>query len=132
MDALKPGGVRIPRAFADHRTAAGYAYRVYITGLLARLGSLPPDASPTLREAGRLAVELEAMGRELDAARGRPTSARGDSKLDQRARRDVARLRRQMVSMRGQLLAMERRLEELATGNGHGDLALKFARRVSA
>jgi hypothetical protein len=66
-----------------------------------RLGPLPADASPSLREAGKLCVELEAMGRELEAARGR------------NRRRDVARLRRLMIPMRTQLLTLERRLEEL-------------------
>ncbi len=62
MRALKPGGVAIPRAFRSHRTPDGYRYRVYVTALLARLGSLDQTALATLREAGRLAVELEAMG----------------------------------------------------------------------
>lgn len=83
MRALRSAIGAIPRAFANHRTPAGYAYRVYLTALVARLGSLPKAAGPTLREVGRLVVELEAMGRELEAARGRSR------------RRDVGRLRRQ-------------------------------------
>jgi hypothetical protein len=100
--ALKPGGVRIPRAYKSHKSTDGYRYRVYVTALLARLGPLPAAATPTLREVGVLAVELEAMGRELEAARARSR------------RRDMSRLRRQMIPMRTQLMTLERRLEELA------------------
>lgn len=102
MRRLKSAVGAIPRAFANHRTPEGHAYRVYLTGILVRLGPLPKDAAPTLREVGRLTIELDAMGRELEAARGRSR------------RRDVARLRRQMVPMRTQLLTLERRLEERA------------------
>jgi hypothetical protein len=93
---------------------------VYVTALLGRLGSLPADAFPTLREAGRLAVELEAMGRELETARAR------------RRRRDVARLRRQMVPTRTQLITLERRLEELAKTNAHNDPLADVRRAVEA
>lgn len=103
MDALKRfRGVGVPRAFANHKTPEGAAYRTYVTAILARL-TLPADAMTTLREAGRLAVELQCAGAELEAER------RGH-----KARRVIARLRRQMVTMRTQLLTMERRLEELA------------------
>ena len=108
MHALRPGKSAIPRAFKDHRTVTAQAYRAYLVGIQARLGPLPPAALPTLREVGRLAVELEAIGLELEAARAR------------KQRRLVARLRRQMVPMRTQLITLERRLEELAGKNGHG------------
>ena len=91
-----------PRAFDDHRTAEGRHYGDYCRALLARLGPLPAAASATLREAGKLVVDLDAIGRELDRARKR------------RQRKDMARLRRQMTPMRTQLLTLERRLEELA------------------
>lgn len=108
MDALKRfRGVGVPRAFANHKTPEGAAYRRYVTAILARLGPLPADAATTLREAGRLAVELQCMGAELEAARGRVRRRAA-------ARRDASRLRRQMVPMRTQLLTLERRLEELA------------------
>ena len=93
----------IPRAFANHRTPEGYAYRTYLTGILERLGPLPAIAGPTLREVGRLAVELNATGRELEAARKR------------NRRKDIARLRRAMTPMRTQLVKLEQRLEELAS-----------------
>jgi len=105
---MRVGSAGIPRAFANHRSRVGHAYRTYLEGILARLGPLPADARPTLRECGRLSVELEAMGLELEAAR------------ELHRRRDVARLRRQMVPMRTQLLTLERRLEELAQ---HGSAA---------
>jgi hypothetical protein len=111
MRALKPGGVRIPRAYKSHKTPDGYRYRVYVTALLARLGPLPACANPTLREVGVLAVELEAMGRELQTARSRAR------------RRDMARLRRSMTSARSQLITLERRLEELAEPRGSDPLA---------
>lgn len=102
MRALSSRGVRIPRAYANHKTPEGAAYRAYVAGILERLGELPADALPTLREAGRLVVELAAMGRELEAAQQR------------RARREISRLRRQLTPARTQLLTLERRLEELA------------------
>lgn len=102
MRALRTAMGAIPRAFSNHRTPEGAAYRAYLSGLLGRLGPLPPSATPTLREVGRLAVELDAMGRELEEARGR------------KRRREMSRLRRQMVPMRSQLVALEQRLERLA------------------
>lgn len=98
---------QIPRAFKNHRNPKGYAYRTYLEGILTRLGPLPADARPTLREAGRLTVDLEAMGFELDTAR------------ELHRRRDVARLRRQMASARAQLMKLERRLEEFANHGSH-------------
>jgi hypothetical protein len=53
MDALRPSGIRIPRAFKNHKTPDGRIYRRYLVSLIARLGSLPPYAEPTLKEAGR-------------------------------------------------------------------------------
>ncbi len=96
----------IPRAFDDHRTPEGAGYRVYCGAILARLGKLHPSANPILREAGRLAIDLDAIGRELDAARRRN---------GEKARKEVARLRRRITPMRTQLLTLERRLEELAS-----------------
>ena len=100
MSRALSGG--IPRAFADGRSRDARAYRRYCVSVLRRLGTLTADGLVTLREAGRLTVELEAMGRELEGARRA------------RRRRDVARLRRLMVPARTQLMALERRLEEIA------------------
>lgn len=99
MRALRGG---IPRAFANHKTPDGAAYRAYVTAIVRQLGTLPDQAATTLREAGRLSVELNRTGQELEAATAR------------RRRRDASRLRRQMIPMRTQLLTLERRLEELA------------------
>ena len=107
MRALAGG---IPRAFKSHKSPEGHAYRLHVTAIVRRLGDLPADARPTLREVGRLSVELAALGFELEQARAR------------KRRREVSRLRRAMVPMRTQMLTLERRLEELASGrNGQGD-----------
>lgn len=104
MRALRGG---IPRAFRSHKSAEGAAYRAYVRSWLQQLGPLPAHLLPTLREAGRLTVELAAIGTELETARQR------------KRRRDIARLRRSMIPMRTQLLNLERRLEEVAGRNGH-------------
>lgn len=106
MRRLKGG---IPRAFASHKSPDGYAYRRYVTAMLERLGELPADAQVTLREAGRLVVELQAIGREIELVRAA------------RRRRDVNRLRRQMVPMRTQLVKLEERLELLAKAGRRGN-----------
>src|SRR5262245_54029548 len=103
MHALKPGGVRIPRAFESHKTPDGYTYRVYVTAILARLGPLPAHADPTLREAGLCVVELGHLARELETAKAR------------KRRRDIARARKAVFMLREQLQRLERRLEELGT-----------------
>lgn len=102
MHALKRAGVAIPRAFKNHRSPEGRAYREYVEGILARLAPLPAVALPTLREAGRTAVELERLSADLEQARGR------------NRRRDAARARREQFKLREQLVRLERRLEELA------------------
>lgn len=107
MRVLRPGGVAIPRAFRNHRSKDGHRYRAHVCAILARLGDLPADARPTLREAGRLAVELEHLAGELETARSR------------RRQGEMRRVRRQQFAMREQLTRLERRLEELAAGR-HG------------
>jgi hypothetical protein len=106
----------IPRAFTSHKTPDGHAYRRYVMAIMQQHGwtsreTCPPACLVTLREAGRLAVELQAVGRELELARAH------------KRRRDVARLRRQLTPMRSQLLMLERRLEELAKSTRRGGLA---------
>ena len=97
--ALRPGGVRIPRAFADHRTVAGHRYRAYTTAILARLGPLSADGMVTLREAGRVVVELELLSEDLEAVR--------------KDRRAAERIRRRQFALREQLGRLEGRLESL-------------------
>ena len=92
----------LPRAFRSHLGHDGHVYRRYLSALLERLGSLPDDAFPTLREAGRAVVELEHLGEDLERARAR------------RRVREARSARRQQFALREQLTRLERRLEELA------------------
>jgi hypothetical protein len=96
-----PIGV-IPRAFTDSRRPDAIRYRRYCLNVQAQWGPLPAVALPTLKEAGRAAVELDRLNQDLEAARGR------------NRRRDAARLRKQIFMLREQLARLERRLEELA------------------
>jgi hypothetical protein len=114
MRALKGG---IPRAFRSHKSPDGAAYGRYVRAILAQLGELPGSARPTLREAGRAAVELERLGFEQEQAR------------TQRRRRDERRIRRQQVILRTQLLTLEKRLEELAKARPRRSFA-ETARRA--
>lgn len=100
--ALRPGGVRIPRAFGNHKNQDGAVYRRYVLATLARLGPLPAHAEPTLKEAGRCVVELETMARELEVAKAR------------KRRRDISRLRKHTFMAREQLARLENRLAEMA------------------
>jgi hypothetical protein len=102
---------RIPRGLKDHRGTAGKAYTAYCRSMVERLGQLPPHAMPTLRECGRVVLELERVHGEIDTARAKSNR-----------RREERRLRRVAASLRGQLMALERRLEEIAhaRNNGHG------------
>ena len=104
-----PVGV-IPRGFPDHRTADAKHYRTYCLAMQAQWGPLPAVALPTLREAGRVAVELERLGLDLETARGR------------HRRQDAARIRRHQFMFREQLGRLERRIEALAvTRAGQSD-----------
>ncbi len=104
MLALRHKNGQLPRGYADHRTSEGRLYTSYLRAILDRLGPLPKSADPTLRDVGRLVVELEGMGLELAAAKSSP-----------KRRMDVNRLRRQMVAMQKNLLKLELRLEDLAS-----------------
>ena len=98
---------RIPRAIKNHRSPAGAAYRTYLQAKLSRLGPLPPDARPLLRQAGLLVLDLARLRVELEAAVAR------------KRRSDARRIDWRLVSMRTQLLTLKERLEELAK-NGRG------------
>ena len=111
MHALKPGGVRIPRAFANHRTRDGHLFRVYVLAKQAAIGPLPPHAEPTLKEAGRCVVELEHVARELEEAKAR------------KRRRDIARLRKHSFMLREQLGRLEARLDSFGTHRRANPLA---------
>jgi hypothetical protein len=104
-----PVGV-IPRGFPDHRTMDAKRYRTYCLAQQAAWGPFPAIALPTLREAGRAAVELERLGHDLEAFRLR------------NRRREAARTRKQQFMLREQLARLERRLEELSTKDAHDPL----------
>jgi hypothetical protein len=115
-----PIGV-IPRGFADHRRVDAKHYRAYCLAIQAAWGPLPEIALPALREAGRVAVELERLSHDLEAARARTR------------RRDASRVRRQQFALREQLGRLERRIEELAMRqNGHRDPLADVKRAVQA
>lgn len=99
----------VPRAYPDHRRRVARSYREAITEIRQRLG-LNGSGAVLLREYGLVAVELERLHAEVEALQGKP-----------RRRRELARLARRRVILRSQLVALERRLEEIAGSNGHGD-----------
>jgi len=111
----------IPRALPSHRTPEGAAYGSYCRAILRRLGPLGPESMPTLKEAGRVVLELERVNRDAAAAERVRNKRRRD--------RELARLDRRKWSLRDQLVKLERRLAELAAANGEGeDLAARIAR----
>ena len=109
MKALKG---KVPRAYPDHRRVQAKRYAELVGAVVARLGTLPRAASSSLREYGRNSLELEDLAHEYEQARAR------------RQLTMMRRLRREKSRLRITLLALERRLEEFAARNGHGqDLA---------
>ena len=112
MRALKG---KIPRAYPDHRRVQAKRYAEVVGAVFARLGTLPRDASSSLREYGRTSLELEDLAHEYEQARAR------------RRLTMMRRIRREKSRLRITLLALERRLEEFAANNGHGqDLATRI------
>lgn len=111
---------RIPRAFRSHRTAAGAAYGRYCRAKVARLGSLPADARPWLREAGLLVLALARLHEEGEVTRQALTNGAGRRTRD-KARVQIRQIERRASRLRASLEAAERRLEELAAHNGHRD-----------
>src|SRR5262249_25361724 len=92
----------LPRTYRDHRRKEAVGYRAALRAVVGRLGPPLPHARVTLREYGRLAMDLQRLHEEQDraVARGRVTVAR--------------RIDRRLTPMRTQLLSLEARLEELA------------------
>lgn len=102
----------IPRAFASHRTPEAASYGCYCRAKMARLGSLPPDARPWLREAGLLVLTLGRLHQETEAAHQALDGA-GRRRREQ-LRVMLRQLERRAGRLRGQLASAEARLEELA------------------
>ncbi len=118
MDALRG---RIPRALKNHKTPEGWAYGQYCRGLLARLGPLPNDARPTLREAGLVVVDL---------IRARENLERIQKPRFREAKRRYAR---EILHLRHTLLLLERRLEQrmgMPTSNSND--SVEFASLLAA
>ena len=114
MRALVGG---IPRAFPNHKTSAGRLYGDRVRAIQERLGPLPADARPLLRDVGVLNWQLDLLGAELAAAcdrAGRPRTNRADREA---ARRDARRCRREMFRMRRELQTAIASLEALAAAN---------------
>ncbi len=118
MRALRSG---LPRAFRLHNTPEAWRYGEYCRGKLARFGrtTTPPDAKPTMREAGKVNAELERLSLLEEAARtrNRKTEAR--------------RLRREINRLRLTFNRLDERLD-LLLGNGDGnglDILAELARQ---
>jgi hypothetical protein len=101
--ALRPGGVKIPRVYPDHRGEKGRVYRGWALGQRELLGELPPAATHWLQQGGALAVELARLVEDLEKARAR------------RAAKLAARIRKQLFVGREALGRIEQRLRELAS-----------------
>lgn len=98
-----------PRALPEHRSRDGYAYRRYCQHWLAR--ALPPEALPTLREAGLANLDLARLRGDLEQLGARTGGGV--------RRKEARRLRAEIRKARIQLVLLERRLEKLASRNGH-------------
>jgi hypothetical protein len=115
---------QIPRALQSHRTPKGYAYGEYLRAKVRRLGPLPADARPWLREAGLLTLALTELHREEEAARPLLTAPGVGNRKRTKVRVMLRQLERRAARLRASLEAAEKRLEALATRNGQGqDLA---------
>ena len=99
----------IPRGFTDHRSVAAKKYRVYCLAIQAQWGPLPAIALPTLREAGRAAVELERLGHEHELA------------IARKQRREAGRITKRQFMLREQLA----RLDWTYLSGGHGNVGAK-------
>ena len=116
---------RIPRALRDHRSASGITYGAYLRAMVARLGPLPSDARPWLKQAGLLVLALDALAADVEAARA--VLANGGRRARDKARATLARLERRQSRARAALESAERRIEELAGEPPQLDLARAIA-----
>lgn len=103
----------IPRAFGNHRSAEGYAYGRYARAKVERLGSLPPDAAPWLKEAALLTLRLDRLHGEEQEVQAVLKNGAG-RRAREKSRATLARLERRAARLRLALEAAEARLEELA------------------
>ena len=120
---------QIPRALKNHRTPKGFQYGEYLRAKVIRLGPLPADARPWLREAGLLTLALTELHREEEAARVLLTAPGVGSRKRAKVRVVLRQLERRGARLRSNLEAVERRLEDLA-GRQNGqrqDLASRLA-----
>ena len=88
---------RIPRAFADHRTAKGHAYRREYAAIVARFPGLPPAAERWVKEAALAAVELDLAAEAQEHATPRTAASLGHLR---------ARLRQQLLDLEERLAAL--------------------------
>ncbi len=112
---------RIPRALRNHKTPEGWAYEQYCRATIARLGPLPSDAKPTLREAGLVVVDLIRARENLERVQ-KP-----------RFREAKRRYGREILHLRHTLLLLERRLEQrmgMPTSNSND--SVEFASLLAA
>lgn len=109
----------IPRAFRSHRTPEGARYGAYCRAKAKRLGPLPADALPWLKEAGLLTVRLDRLHEEEEAIRVTLMNGAG-RRAREKAWAMGKGLERRGNRLRAALEAAERRLEELATRDGAG------------
>lgn len=107
---------RVPRAFASHKTPEGAAYGRYARAKVKRLGSLPDDARPWLKEAGRLTVALDRLHAEEEAVCATLANGAGRRQRE-KLLAQLARFDRRAGRLRSALEAAERRLEELASSS---------------
>lgn len=110
---------RILRAYKSHRSPEGALFGSYCRAKIARYDKLPKDALVILREAGRCVVEIDWLGRELDAA------------THNRKLTMARRLRRELRNARFILEKLELRFEKLAgTATDATDLAKEIQREL--
>jgi hypothetical protein len=109
---------RIPRVLRDHRSQEGLAYRAYCLAVIARLGPLPADARPWLKEAGRLTLDLDHLRAEAEDVRQVLVNGSG-RRARNKARVTLRQLERRAGRLRVALAAVEDRLAALAAGTGH-------------
>ena len=117
---------RIPRALKNHRSAEGAAYGAYLRAMVARLGSLGPEAGPWLKAAGLLTLDLDRLAQEAEAARVVLSNGAGRRARD-KARVELRQLERRASRLRGALANSEARLEALAGAHRPLDLARAIA-----